>query len=223
MKFKQFVEGITKPLINLKTVQKEVNKYKKWIKTTVKTQNIIKMIEKIGTQFSESVGLEFELETRKVNDLSGEFVISGAFDEDTLHLYFTYTDDEIYISDLLWDYLYNDFPGFIKHEVLHFQQYLRRENLDLETFRDLEGGRTNPKKYIDGNLGHKDEIEAYAMNAADEIYRAFKHKSIQILQKDIKATIKVSDAMSDYYKLVRVNKHLWKKFINKVLIYLKDK
>lgn len=221
MNFRDYVsEGINKPWIDLKVVQKEVNKFKKFKGKSVKTKDIIKMISKIGTMFSESVNLEFNLETQKVNDLPGEFVISGAFDEDTLNIYFNYTDNEILITDLLWGYLLNDFPGFIKHEVLHYQQMLRRE--DKDTYRELEGGRVNPKKYVDGNLGHKDEIEAYAMNAADEIYDMYNTKSIITLQKDIDKTIKISDAMSDYNKLIRNDKKLWNKFINKVLKYLKE-
>lgn len=182
----------------------------------------MKMISKIGTMFSESVNIEFELETQKVDDLPGEFVISGAFDEDTLNIYFSYTDDEILITDLLWGYLLNDFPGFIKHEVLHYQQMLRRE--DKDTYRELEGGRidTKSKKYVDGNLGHKDEIEAYAMNAADEIHKVYKDKSLITIQKDLEKTVKISDAMSDYYKLIRKDTKLWNKFINKVISYLKE-
>jgi len=223
MFLKMFTEGINKPWINIKDVQKEVQKYKKFKGKTVPTKDIKKMITKIGTEFADSVGLEFNLESEKVKDLSGEFVISGAFDEDTLNIYFSYTDENILITELLWDYLYNDFPGFIKHEILHYQQFKIRDDLDKETFRELEGGRTNSKNYIDGNLGHKDEIEAYAMNAADEIYNIYGNKSINTIQKDIKKTVKVSDAMSDYYKLVRKDKKLWNKFISKVILYLKDK
>jgi len=225
MFLKMFTEGINKPWINLKTVQKEVQKYKKFKGKTVPTKDITKMITKIGTEFADSVGLEFELEIEKVSDLPDEFVISGAFNEDTLKIEFNYTDKEIFITEILWDYLYNDFPGFIKHEILHYQQFKIRDNLDKETYRELEGGRIDRDgpKYIDGNLGHKDEIEAYAMNAASEIYRKFKKDSINIIQKDIKKTVKVSDAMSDYYKLVRKDKKLWNKFISKVILYLKDK
>ena len=215
-------EGINKPWINLKDVQKEVNKYKKFKGKSVKTKDIIKMLTKVGTMFSESVNLEFELESSIVKDLPGEFVISGAFDEDTLNIYFSYTDDEILITDLLWGYLLNDFPGFIKHEVLHYQQFLKRE--DKDTYRELEGGRINPdgKKYVAGNLGHKDEIEAYAMNAADEIHKVYKDESIKTIQNDLTKTIKISDAMSDYYKLVKKDKKLWQKFINKVIHYIKE-
>jgi hypothetical protein len=229
MKFKRFVEGITKPLINIKLIQKDLSKYKHWIDTEVEMNDVKKMIKKIGTKYAKDVGLKFNLEIKKTKDLSGQFVIGGRMDYDEydskLTIEFSHTDESVYITNTLWSYIYNDFPGFIKHEVLHYQQILKREGLDKETYRELGGGEidTKSKKYIPGNLGHKDEIEAYAMNAADEIYRVFKHKSIQTIQRDIKATVEVSDAMSDYYKLVRKDKHLWMKFINKVMKYLEDK
>ena len=229
MKFKVFLEGITKPIINIKTIQKDIEKYKKWVDTTVKTKDIIKMITKIGKEYSEFAGLEFVLDIKKVNDLPKEFVISGMLDYDEydskIIIDFMYTDKEIQITNTLWKYLYNDFPGFIKHEVLHYQQIQKRENAGKETYKELGGGEidTKSKKYIPGNLGHKDEIEAYAMNAADEIYNVYNTKSIITIQKDLMKTVKVSDAMSDYYKLVRKDKTLWKKFINKVIKYLKDK
>jgi len=229
MKFKAFLEGITKPLINIKQVQKDLEKYKFWIDTPVSTKDIIKMLTKVGTKHAKSSGLDFELNVKKTGDLTGQFVIGGMLDYDeydsTLVIDFMYTDKEVYITNTLWKYIYTDFPGFIKHEVLHYQQIQKREEQGKETFRELGGGEidTKSKKYIDGNLGHKDEIEAYAMNAADEIYAKFGDNSIKTIQKDLDKTVKVSDAMSDYYKQVRSKKPLWKKFINKVILYLKEK
>ena len=216
MKFRDLLEGRLKPVISISIVQKFLSKSKsKFLNNKVKTKEIINLLQYTLESQLSHLDIEFEVETEKVSDLSGEFVISGSYDEfdEMLTIYFHYTDKEILIIPLLWNYLYKDFPGFIKHEVLHYQQTLTRD----------KDGFVNPssKKYIPGNLTHSDEIEAYAMNAADEIFDAFGKNSIEILTKDIKKTYKVSDSMNDYRLNVK-DKKTTKLFLKKVIAYLHD-
>jgi len=217
MKFRDFLqEGITKPLINLKDVQKSIKKYKsKFYNKDVKAKDIFKMIEKILEEFCVPLDIDCEIEVEKVSDLPGEFVISGSYDEfeEILKIYIHYTDDIINFRDELWEHFYNVYPGLIKHEILHYQQALERDN----------DGFINPnsKKYVDGNLTHSDEIEAYAMNASDEIYDEFGAKSIDIITKNPSKLLKVSDAYSDYYKHTKNHKKIWNKFNQKIIAYLK--
>ena len=98
----------------------------------------------------------------------GEFTIGAEFDTDTKKIIvypqfsekgntITWTDDGINTFRILL----ND---VIKHEQLHYSQYAKRDFIDTSVGID---NRDSNYEY----MSRPDEIEAYAMNIADELVR----------------------------------------------------
>jgi len=91
-----------------------------------------------------------------------------------IELYFSNKDDQIVINNP--DPLVNRVMDMLKHEMLHQKQYHSRDFIEPPEGKDR---RDSNYEY----MSRTDEIEAYAMNIADELVRAAgKDGALQLLR-----------------------------------------
>ena len=207
-------EGITKPLIDEREIAKRLSKYKSsMIGKKVRISDFSRMASKVLKE------LNVKLKMKRNPSLGDNIYIEGYYDYDNVNLYIEYGDKILSITADQWDEIVIMFQDYIKHEYLHKQQAEYRDDIDAET----DGGTAKGKKELEGARGHSDEIEAYAMNSADELVRYYGADAKRAIKYNLKKATKHSQALADYYNIAGEGSKIFKTFLKKVVLYLDSK
>ena len=177
--------------VNEITAQKKFNLSKLYslLQPGQSRSQIIKIIRKV---LLDETGEQFRVVIHNSNEVPrGEMALSAYYEPEDhedgadefieLALIFNSKDKTVDWTDEGKEYFINELSDAVKHELLHAQQYSGRDFVDG---RDGYDQRDSNYEY----MTRPDEIEAYAMNIADELVRkADKDGALQLLRMAGKA------------------------------------
>jgi len=125
-------------------------------------------------------------------------------------------DTKVAMSKNYWNWFKNELADAIMHEMTHQgQQHARGFGVDSKEYK----GKTEDQSYY----GNRDEIEAYAMNAANELNRAYlsTKSAIKALAKPYEIGEKSAPSLQRYIEAFQSTDHpIMKVFLKKVYQFL---
>ena len=179
------ITEITKPTV--RNLSKELEPFANWLRTGPKSFKAI--ADKLRNVLN-TIGIDTDVNFLQSDHVdSGDMNMNAYYDPEAdeqedappfgIDLVFSKKDNEVDFSDEGIDVIITRIDDVLKHEIIHQQQYQKRDWLPGQRGYVFKQGRE--LEY----MSQPDEIEAYAVNIADELTRAAgsKDKAYDLLRK----------------------------------------
>lgn len=196
-------------------------------------------IKSIADEMEKTLRRKYDIEitVNKSNRVpSGSIIVNAWYDDDNdqtgddfpIGLEFLSSDPEVLITlnDEQWIKFSNEVADAIQHEYLHMSQYRNRDYVKSSKYRPNISKEVKDIYSSQIYFGNSDEIEAFALNIANQLLNTYRSKknTIANLKRLDKSLFKASPNLMAYFMAFNFDSRhpVIRKLMKKILLYIES-